>query len=188
MVSLHPYLYAGVLASFLLSFPAYADTKIHQPLIAPFSGDASKHYLEFSARYGPGSVTGHLNIRTYAVKRNGSRKLTSLFGFYARGGKAEYIASLIGTPGKVGYTWLDLKIRPIVRYRVLISRTSHRRILRAAARLYRSERWFQLFEANCNYLAARIAKMIGLRAPGNFGIYPDDFLRRLRALNTKSNR
>ena len=139
--------------------------------ITPISENAQHHYIQFSARRGPGSITGHLNMRTVAVLGDGRHELTLLFGLYAIGRK--YAASLVGTPGIVGYTQLDLKEKPTASYRIRISEAMHARLLRAVRHFSRTERWFELFGRNCNYLAGRVARIIGLRVPANVVQLPE---------------
>lgn len=164
--------------------PLWSDN-VRPPIIAPVGAAVSHYYLEFRARYGPGSTTGHLFTRTVAVLKNGKKKLTTLFGLYAAGGKLAYAATLFGTRGKVGYTSNDLRVRPVERYRIRISGRTHDRLVRAARRLTRRVRWFALFEMNCNYLVGRVARMVGLRAPSNVAQFPDAYLRQLKALNRR---
>ncbi|MEZ5774191.1 MAG: hypothetical protein R3D33_05660 [Hyphomicrobiaceae bacterium] len=156
---------------------------VRPPILHPVQGPVERYYVQFSARGGEGSITGHVNIRTVAVLGGGRRVITSLFGFYADGGAEEYLQSVAGTPGVVGFNRLDLTERPVAAFRVTISEDQHARILAAVTRLRRTERWFELFSRNCNYLAGRIARLIGLKAPGDTAQLPEDYVAEMQALN-----
>ncbi len=158
---------------------------VKAPIISPTQKPVSHYYIEFRARYGPGTITGHLHTRTVAVFKSGKRKLTSLFGLYAIGGVLTYPATFVGTRGMVGYTYNDLHVRPVERYRIRISKAMHSRVLKAARYYSMNLRWFGLFHTNCNYLAGRVARLIGLRTPTNLTQLPDDYLRQLKALNMR---
>ena len=158
---------------------------VKPPIISPAQKPVSHYYIEFRARYGPGAITGHLHTRTIAVLKSGKRKLTSLFGLYSIGGALTYPATFVGTHGMVGYTHNDLHVRPVERYRIRISSATHARVLKAARYYSTRLRWFELFQTNCNYLAGRVARLIGLRTPTNLIQLPDDYLRQLRTMNSR---
>jgi len=167
---------AGLLACSTVFTATARPTHISPHHAARQSLAATGYYVDFLAR--PSQYVGHSYIQTGTIDLRGTAHTVATAGFYPKSAKAYFDA-----PGIVMATPADLRSSPSVRYRVAVSERTFRKTTNLLHQLPATWTHYDLFGRNCNHMVARVARQIGLDAPGDFTDLPENYVRKLQAMN-----
>lgn len=141
------------------------------------------HYVEFRARGGV-MPYGH----TYAVfGRLGcdgkpiTREHIGLLPAEPVGGTlTSFVASV---PSTLAQTKMDRRYHVVTKLRHPLTAREFRRLKHRATTLRRARPRYHLFGQNCNWLAAKLARTVGLRADHSTNVWAYTFIDTLKAAN-----
>ena len=178
----------AVMVVMLAAAPRHAAASTYDVLFGPVlpsqrlasTANTSKWFVEFRARGG--SPVGHSYVVLGVRNASGTERIVRVAGFYASMGVVGTTASIIGVPGVIGYKKTALG-KASVRYRRSLTRGAFARIERAIIQAAKHPGTFTMLSNNCNAFVARIARMIGLRAPRSTAVHAPTYVKQMIALN-----
>ena len=168
---------------------AEAGSSNYEPTYPPHfmrtSAHAKAYYIEFRARDEVGGY-GHSYVTLGTVDETGRGQETVVAGFMPKASKDDHWSQL-GLPvtGTIGVVRSDLVRRPVVRFRVAITKATYYHAVNRIYRLRTSWKTYGLLGPNCNSFVGDVADSIGLRTPIMTAQYPVHYVSELRALNSR---
>jgi hypothetical protein len=139
---------------------------------------AGPYFVEFMAR--PTEAFGHSFVSLGMVGKFHQDKTTKTLGFYPvdKTGTAVF-----NSPGVITNRKLDRASQSTVKYRVLVSKTSYLKAMRATQLMKKSWVRYDLISHNCNHMIGQTARGLGLKDPGDYADTPENYVRALKAQN-----
>jgi hypothetical protein len=156
--------------------------KASAPADAAASANASRpYYVDFRARTA--ATYGHAFVW---YGRVGDRKVEVAGLHPASDSPVPYILGhIIPVPSETGKSYGDLDEQYLTaHYRVLLTEAEAQRVFAYIRRLQASTPLWNAAVYNCVAFIQDIARYTGLRVPGNHWLYPEDWVNRLRQLNS----